>query len=107
MGCKGAWSKVQNHLTNMRRHRLGLGCYLLSIADTAATVPALHRLVNGGSLFAHHEGQKLSVQLLHDGSLHVAWLFRAPEDWLATKACPVYDPDQARNAILAQMHDWV
>ena len=49
----------------------------------------------------------LSVQQLRDGSLHVTWSFRAPVDWLAAKACPAHDPDRARDAILAQIHDWV
>ena len=41
VGCEGAWSKVRNHLTEIRPHHLGLGYYLLSIADAAAAAPAL------------------------------------------------------------------
>lgn len=107
VGCEGAWSKVRNHLSDERPRHLGLGYYLLRIVDAAAASPALRRLVNGGNLFAHHEGQKLSVQQLRDGGLHVTWSFRAPEDWLAAEAGHPRDPDQARAAILEQMHDWV
>ncbi|KAF8190404.1 hypothetical protein K438DRAFT_1935767 [Mycena galopus ATCC 62051] len=107
VGAEGAWSKVRSVLTDVKPHYTGIGYTMMDVPDAATTAPALHALVNRGNVFAFGTGQKLSVQQMGDGSLHVAYSAVRREDWV--DSCG-YDPcnlEQARAALLNdEMSDW-
>lgn len=106
VGCEGVWSKVRDYITPIKPRYSGVGYTLLSVPDAEAAAPELYKLVNRGNLFCHNEGQTLSIQQMGDGSLHVGWASVKPEDWMETCGHDPHDLEEARKAILADLHDW-
>ncbi|KAI6083890.1 FAD/NAD(P)-binding domain-containing protein [Hypoxylon rubiginosum] len=107
IGCEGAWSKVRSYISpEGKPFYTGLGLHRLSIPDAARSVPDLHKIVNRGSVFAASNGQRLAVQQLGDGSLHVSWCARRPENWTQTCGYNPHNIEQVKKAILEEMYDW-
>ncbi|KAI1869249.1 uncharacterized protein JN550_005879 [Neoarthrinium moseri] len=111
VGAEGAWSKVRNYLTDIRPQHTGVGYTLLEIPDAATTAPELHKLVRGGNLFSSNRHQRLSVQQLGSGSLHVGWSAQRPENWMDPSHGDSvgYDPrdlEASRAGILREMDGW-
>jgi 2-polyprenyl-6-methoxyphenol hydroxylase-like FAD-dependent oxidoreductase len=106
VGCDGAWSKVRSFITPVTPYYSGLGYHGFSIPDAAENASELLRLINGGNLFAHSEGQMLAIQGLGNGSLQIGWSSRRPVDWMESCGYNPHDLEQSRAAVLAQMEDW-
>ncbi|CAI6095369.1 unnamed protein product, partial [Clonostachys chloroleuca] len=91
VGADGAWSKTRQAVDpNLQPQYVGVGMYHLTIPDAEETAPETCKLVNRGSLFAHSEGQRLTVQQMGDGSLDVHVTFRRDDpDWMKEEKCGI------------------
>lgn len=111
VGAEGAWSKVRSHITDVKPFYSGVAYHLLNIPNPKITAPELHKLVHGGNVFASNKGQKLAVQQLGDGSLHVGYASVRPESWQdpTSKDWCGYDANDleaTRAGILKEITDW-
>ncbi|KAI1781216.1 FAD/NAD(P)-binding domain-containing protein [Hypoxylon cercidicola] len=107
IGCEGAWSKVRSYISPEGKPcYTGIGLHRLAIPDAAHNVPGLHKIVNRGSVFAASNGQRLGIQQQGDGSLHMAWYTRRPENWIQTCGYNPHNIEQVKKAILEEMYDW-
>ncbi|KAI2631843.1 FAD/NAD(P)-binding domain-containing protein [Hypoxylon sp. NC1633] len=107
IGCEGGWSKVRSFIfPEVKPSYTGIGYHRLTIPDAAHNAPEIRKTVNGGSVFACSNGQRLGLQQLGDGNIQISWASRRPENW--TQTC-TYDPhsvEQTKKAILEEMADW-
>ncbi|KAK6072445.1 monooxygenase FAD-binding protein [Seiridium cupressi] len=111
VGAEGAWSKVRTFITDIKPYYSGIAYHTFSIPDPKTKAPGLHKLVNGGNVFASNTHQKLSVQQMGDGSLHVGYSMVRPESWQdpASEDWCVYDVhdlEATRHDILKATADW-
>ncbi|KAH6646725.1 hypothetical protein BKA67DRAFT_525344 [Truncatella angustata] len=111
VGAEGAWSKVRSALTDIRPYYSGIGYHSLDILDPKTTVPGLHKLVNGGNIFASNAHQRISIQQMGDGSLHIGYVKVRPETWQDSASkdwCgyDVHDIESTRVGILEDIADW-
>ncbi|KAI1388677.1 FAD/NAD(P)-binding domain-containing protein [Hypoxylon trugodes] len=107
IGCEGGWSKVRSYITPaVKPEYTGVGYHRLRIPDAATTAPELHKIVNKGSVFSIANGQRLTMQQLGDGSLHVAWASTRPENWTQTCSYNPHNIEQVKKAILEEIEDW-
>lgn len=107
IGCEGAWSKVRSYISPLAKpYYAGVGFHRLAIPDAEHAVPNLCKVVNHGSVFASSNGQRMGIQQLGDGSLHVSWCSRRPENWTQTCGYNPHNIHQVKSAILEEMYDW-
>lgn len=109
VGADGTWSKVRKAITRVEPVFTGIGLFELNIPDAEKTAPDVYKLVNRGSVFAHADGKRLSVQQMGDGSLCVYTSeLRDEKDWMAREKCGYDSGDlqAVREALRREYHDW-
>ncbi|KAH6661501.1 tetracycline resistance protein from transposon [Plectosphaerella plurivora] len=109
VGADGTWSKVRKAVTSVEPKFTGIGLYELNIPDGEKTAPDVYKLVNRGSVFAHAEGKRLSIQQMGDGSLCIYTSeLRDDKDWMAKEKCGYDSGDlvAVREALHKEYHDW-
>jgi 2-polyprenyl-6-methoxyphenol hydroxylase-like FAD-dependent oxidoreductase len=106
VGADGAYSVVRRGLTPQEPFYSGVGGFNLLIPEAAAKRPLLHKLVNGGSLFAFSDGKVVMGQQLGDGSIYVSmWAVRS-ECWMRDASYSVKDAESVKSALLTELRDW-
>ncbi|KAI1083753.1 hypothetical protein F5B20DRAFT_348642 [Whalleya microplaca] len=107
VGCEGGWSKVRSYIAPAVQPRYaGIGYHQLSIPNARHTAPDLCQIVNHGTFFASANGQRLSIQHMDNGSLHVGWTTVRPETWTQTCGYNPHNLEQVKKAILDDTRDW-
>lgn len=110
IGADGAWSKVRKAVApGIEPVYTGVATYELTIPDAENTALETHKLVNRGSVYACSGGQKISIQQMGDGSLHMyANFVRTAADWHTPENCG-YDStnlDEVKKQLQKEYTDW-
>ncbi|KAK4455130.1 hypothetical protein QBC34DRAFT_420784 [Podospora aff. communis PSN243] len=88
VGADGAWSRTRAAVSGQKPGFSGVGMWELSVPDAEKRASELKEAVKGGSIFAHAEGRRISVQQMGDGSLSVGVMeAQEDEDWAAREKC--------------------
>jgi 2-polyprenyl-6-methoxyphenol hydroxylase-like FAD-dependent oxidoreductase len=101
VGADGAWSRVRPLVTDVRPHHTGSNHVEGAIPNPS---PELAGRLGRGSYWAMAPGRMLSTQRAGDGSYRVGFIFRTPEEWLAT--IPLDDPTSTQAALRKEFADW-
>ncbi len=106
VGADGAWSKVRALVSDTMPVYSGISGFSFSVLDVEASQPALHKLVNRGSVFTFSDHHSLALQQMGDGSLNCnAWGVH-PEDWLETLPWDLKDGKATKAALQDEYKDW-
>ncbi|KAM0330517.1 hypothetical protein ACHAQA_003464 [Verticillium albo-atrum] len=110
VGAEGAWSKVRRLVApDVEPVFTGIGLYELSIPNALEAAPELCKLVNRGSIFAHADGKRVSIQQMGDGSLNIyTSSLRDEADWMKPEKCghDATNLAEAKKALMEEYHDW-
>jgi len=92
IGADGAFSRVRTALSPPQRPLFSrIGLYELSVPSGATTAPELTAAVKRGSIFAHADGRRISVQQMGDGSLSVGVVQAQEEEGWTSKEKAGFD----------------
>jgi len=80
----GANSKIRPYLTPIKPFYSGVTAIEGAVYNSAVNSPTIHRLLNGGKIFAFGNSQSLIVSSKGDGSLVFYPSFKCDEHWLKT-----------------------
>lgn len=111
VGADGAWSKVRSGaLSSTRPYFSGIAYHQLQLMDAEETAPEVYKAVNRGSLFAHSEGHKVTLQQMGDGSLSIGVNYRVEDErWVFDKSRCGFDAtdlEDTKAAMLERLKDW-
>jgi 2-polyprenyl-6-methoxyphenol hydroxylase-like FAD-dependent oxidoreductase len=106
VGADGAYSAVRQCLTPQQPFYSGVGGFNLVIPEAATNRPLLHKLVNGGSLFAFSDGKVVMGQQLGDRSIYVSlWSIRSAS-WMRDVPYSPRDAAAVKKALLEELEGW-
>lgn len=77
----GANSKIRPYLTDIKPFYSGVTAVEGTVYQSAETVPQMHKLLNGGKIFAFGDAKSLIVSAKGDGSLVFYPGFKKEEQW--------------------------
>lgn len=110
VGADGAWSKVRTAIASeIKPIYTGVGWHELSIPDAEKNAPEMYKIVNRGSVYASHDGQRLSIQQMGDGRLHMyANFVREDSDWMDSKKCgyDAWSLEETKEAMAKEFESW-
>lgn len=78
----GANSKIRPHLTDIKPFWVGYTAIEGAVYDSATACPNMHRLLDGGKIFAMGDDKTLIVSSKGDGSLVFYPGFKSTENWV-------------------------
>jgi 2-polyprenyl-6-methoxyphenol hydroxylase-like FAD-dependent oxidoreductase len=90
----GANSKIRPYLTDIKPFYSGVTAIEGAVYDSAVNSPKIHKLLNGGKIFAFGNSQSLIVSAKGDGSLVFYPSFKCDENWLKTSGIDFNDKAQ-------------
>lgn len=90
----GANSKIRPYLTDIRPFYSGVTAIEGAVYDSAKNSPKIHKLLNGGKIFALGNSQSLIVSSKGDGSLVFYPSFKCDENWIKTAGINFNDKAQ-------------
>ncbi|WP_214073702.1 NAD(P)/FAD-dependent oxidoreductase [Mucilaginibacter sp. dw_454] len=90
----GANSKIRPYLTDIKPFFSGITAIEGAVYNSAANSPKIHKLLNGGKIFAFGNSQSLIVGAKGDGSLVFYPSFKTDENWV--KTCGLDFSDKAQ-----------
>lgn len=104
VGAEGAWSKVRSLLNpDLKPEFARVGQYSITVSDFKEKAPGVYKFVNKGSVFAHADGKRVSMQQLGDRSLSMSMsAVRDSDDWVD----PSLSLEDAKAKILEELDDW-
>ncbi|WP_454802014.1 FAD-dependent oxidoreductase [Mucilaginibacter phyllosphaerae] len=77
----GANSKIRPYLTDIKPFYSGVTAVEGAVYQSAETIPQMHKLLNGGKIFAFGDAKSLIVSAKGDGSLVFYPGFKKQEQW--------------------------
>ena len=77
----GANSKIRSYITPIKPFYCGITVIEGAVKQSEITIPEMHKLLNGGKIFAMGNGQSLIVSSKGDGSLVFYIGFKKDENW--------------------------
>jgi 2-polyprenyl-6-methoxyphenol hydroxylase-like FAD-dependent oxidoreductase len=95
IGADGANSKIRSYITSIKPFYAGIMVVEGAVYDSATAIPKIHRLLNGGKIFAMGDEKTLIVSSKGDGSLVFYTSFKKDESW--GRDCGI---DFTRNALV-------
>ena len=87
IGADGANSKVRPYITPIKPFYAGVTAVEGAVYKSEAACPGIHKLLNGGKIFAMDEAKSLIVSSKGDGSLVFYPGFKKDENW--TRECGI------------------
>ncbi|KAF2148697.1 FAD/NAD(P)-binding domain-containing protein [Myriangium duriaei CBS 260.36] len=106
VGADGAWSKVRPLLTPVRPFYSGVNFVRYTITSASSRHPALHKLVNRGSLFAFSDGKGITAQQMSNGTLTVSTVRSVPETYAEQHPEHRTSVTESKRLSLADFADW-
>ncbi|KAJ2906259.1 putative tetracycline resistance protein from transposon protein [Zalerion maritima] len=109
VGADGAWSKVRLAMVGGDKQAwkptyTGVGYHQLHISNPPENAPLIHKLINGGALFAHAEGRKVALQ--QDGTGIAVAAFAADfSEGYWTKDPEIRD-EERRLRLQDELNEW-
>lgn len=90
----GANSKVRPYITGIKPFYAGVTAIEAAVYHSETTVPVMHKLLNGGKIFAFGDEKSLIVGSKGDGSLMFYPGFKCSENWM--RECGIDFTDNAQ-----------
>lgn len=90
----GANSKLRPYITPIRPFYSGVTAVEGAVYNSAVASPKVHKLLNGGKIFAMGDAKSLIVASKGDGSLVFYASFNCDEDWIKTNGIDFADKMQ-------------
>jgi 2-polyprenyl-6-methoxyphenol hydroxylase-like FAD-dependent oxidoreductase len=102
----GANSKVRPYITPIKPFYAGVTVVEGAIYNSAITSPKIHKLLNGGKIFAMGDEKSLIVSSKGDGSLVFYTSFKANENWVRECGMDFTDKAQVLNWFKTDYAAW-
>lgn len=102
----GANSKIRPYLTPIKAFYAGITIVEGSVYNSAATIPAMHELLNGGKIFAMGNEKSLIVSSKGDGSLVFYTGCKTYENWAKNSGINFSDKQQVTNWFKNEFAGW-
>ncbi|HVW94436.1 MAG TPA: NAD(P)/FAD-dependent oxidoreductase [Mucilaginibacter sp.] len=102
----GANSRVRPYLTPIKPRWAGVTAIEGAVYDSAKNCPGMHRLLNGGKIFAMGDEKVLIVSSKGDGRLVFYTSVKTEEDWVSTCGIDLTDKQQVLSWFKAEYSEW-
>jgi 2-polyprenyl-6-methoxyphenol hydroxylase-like FAD-dependent oxidoreductase len=106
IGADGANSKIRPLITPIQPFFAGLTVVEGAVYDSENTVPAMHKLLNGGKIFAMGDEKSIIVASKGDGSLVFYTGCKTEESWVASSGIDFNDKAQVRKWFEEEFAGW-
>lgn len=108
VGAEGGWSKVRSQaLSSIKPYFSGIMVNELNMPDAKNTAPEVYAFTNRGSVFAHADFERVTLQQMGDGSIQMAVVYRVEDEtWAQDKAKSGFDGndlDETKAALLQRL----
>jgi 2-polyprenyl-6-methoxyphenol hydroxylase-like FAD-dependent oxidoreductase len=102
----GANSKIRPYLTPIKPFYSGVTALEGAVYDSAINSPNVHKLLNGGKIFAFGESKSLIVSSKGDGSLVFYTSFKIHEQWVKQSGIDFTDKEQVIDWFKTDYAEW-
>ncbi len=102
----GANSKLRPYVTPIKPFYSGIMAVEGSVYHSETASPRIHKLLNGGKIFAFGDSKTLIVSSKGDGSLVFYTSLKGPEDWVAKSGLDFNDKTQLLNWFKTEYDGW-
>jgi 2-polyprenyl-6-methoxyphenol hydroxylase-like FAD-dependent oxidoreductase len=102
----GANSKLRSYLTDIKPFWIGYMAVEGAVHNSAAACPNMHRLLNGGKIFAMGDDKTLIVSSKGDGSLVFYPGFKSNENWVRECGIDFNDKAQVLSWFKTEFAGW-
>jgi 2-polyprenyl-6-methoxyphenol hydroxylase-like FAD-dependent oxidoreductase len=102
----GANSKIRRFVTPIKAFYTGLTIVEGTVDDAENSTPKIHKLLNGGKIFAFAEGKTIIVSAKGDGSLAFYAGFKADEHWVRDCGINFKNPAQLLAWFKQEFSTW-
>jgi 2-polyprenyl-6-methoxyphenol hydroxylase-like FAD-dependent oxidoreductase len=102
----GANSKIRPYLTDIRPFYSGVTAIEGVVYDSAINSPQVHKLLNGGKIFAFGDSKSLIVSAKGDGSLVFYPSFKIDEKWVQQSGLDFTDRQQLLEWFKGEYCGW-
>jgi 2-polyprenyl-6-methoxyphenol hydroxylase-like FAD-dependent oxidoreductase len=106
IGADGANSKVRPFVTDINPYWVGITMLEASLKDAAKTAPVIHKLLQGGKIFAFGQEKTLIVSSKGDGSFGFAVSFKSGEHWAKESGIDFKDHRQVLAWFKTEFAEW-
>lgn len=102
----GANSKIRPYITPIKSYYAGITAVEGAVYNTETACPRMHRLLNGGKIFAMGDDKSLIVSSKGDGSLVFYPSFKTDENWIRESGIDFSDKAQVLAWFKAEYAGW-
>lgn len=102
----GANSKIRPYLTDIKAFYSGVTAIEGAVADSALNSPRVHKLLNGGKIFAFGDSKSLIVSSKGDGSLVFYPSFKTDAKWVLQSGIDFTDHAQVLDWFKTEYAGW-
>ena len=102
----GANSKLRPYLTPVKPFYSGIMVVEGSVYHSEIASPRVHKLLNGGKIFAFGDSKTLIISSKGDGSLVFYTGFKAVEDWVSKSSIDFSDRAQVSEWFRTEFEGW-
>jgi 2-polyprenyl-6-methoxyphenol hydroxylase-like FAD-dependent oxidoreductase len=102
----GANSKIRPYLTDIKPFYSGVTAIEGAVYDSEINAPNIHKLLNGGKIFAFGDSKSLIVSAKGDGSLVFYPSFNIDEKWVKQSGLDFNDKDQITDWFKCAYAGW-
>ncbi len=102
----GANSKIRPYLTDIKPFYSGVTAIEGAVYDSAINAPDIHKLLNGGKIFAFGDSKSLIISSKGDGSLVFYPSFNADEKWVKQSGLDFNNKDQITDWFKTAYAGW-
>ena len=106
IGADGANSKLRSYLTPVKPFYSGIMVVEGSVYHSETASPRMHKLLNGGKIFAFGDSKTLIVSSKGDGSLVFYTSFKAGEEWVKNSGINFGDKTQVLHWFKTEYAGW-
>ncbi len=102
----GANSKIRPYITPIKPFFAGVTAFEGAVYDSENACPNIHKLLNGGKIFAMGDEKTLVVSSKGDGSLAFYNGFKTDESWVSDSGIDFSDKEQVKNWFKKEFAGW-
>lgn len=102
----GANSKIRPYLTGIKAFYSGVTAIEGAVYNSAINAPQIHKLLNGGKIFAFGDSKSLIISSKGDGSLVFYPSFNTDEKWVLQSGLDFTDKEQVLDWFKTEYAGW-
>jgi 2-polyprenyl-6-methoxyphenol hydroxylase-like FAD-dependent oxidoreductase len=102
----GANSKIRPYLTDIKPFYSGITAIEGAVYNSAINAPRVHKLLNGGKIFAFGDSKSLIISSKGDGSLVFYPSFKTGEKWVIQSGIDFTDNEQVLDWFKCEYAGW-